>query len=309
MISMFMFGKTRVLKPFSFSIEGAVAVSNYNSGAAGTWSKLGPFRKFVGDGAINISNLAWSTAISGIEIRKVPSTLPVTGISLSPSSLALTVGQTSQLSKTIAPSNATNQNVTWSSSNINIATVNASGLVTAVAAGSATITATSVSGGFTATSTVSITIPVTGINVSPTTLALTAGQTSQLNTSIVPSNAANLNVTWSSSAATIATVSSSGLVSGIAPGSAVITATTVDGGFTSQSAITVADELITSVKPLYNGIITSMRWRTDKVYGTTEEEFRGMYVFDYDDKYQIKDASWATPDIARPRSRLITNFA
>jgi hypothetical protein len=72
----------------------------------------------------------------------------VTGVSVSPTNLSLEVGQSSDLTETISPSNASNQTVSWSTSNAAVATVNSSGLVTAIAAGSATITATTVDGGF-----------------------------------------------------------------------------------------------------------------------------------------------------------------
>src|SRR5262249_27095642 len=64
---------------------------------------------------------------------------------------------TRQLTATVAPANATNQNVSWSSANASIATVNASGLVTAVAPGSTTITVTTQDGAKTATCTVTVT--------------------------------------------------------------------------------------------------------------------------------------------------------
>ena len=62
--------------------------------------------------------------------------------------------------------------------------------------------------------------------------------------------------------------------------------------------VLTSDAPVTSVNALYNGIITSVRWRTDKAYGTSEEDYSGMYVYEYDDKYQIKDASWASQDLA-----------
>jgi RHS repeat-associated protein len=59
--------------------------------------------------------------------------------------------------------------------------------------------------------------------------------------------------------------------------------------------LTVVDALRTTpATPLYNGIISTARWRTSKAYGVEGEDLTGMYVFDYDDKYQIRDASWAT---------------
>ncbi|MGC4038461.1 MAG: Ig-like domain-containing protein [Chitinophagaceae bacterium] len=91
-------------------------------------------------------------------------TVNVTGVTLNPTSASIVTGGTQQLTATIAPSNATNQAVTWSSSNTAIATVSATGLVTAVAAGTATITVTTQDGAKTATATITVTqsTPVTG---------------------------------------------------------------------------------------------------------------------------------------------------
>ena len=169
-------------------------------------------------------------------------TVPVTGVSVSPTSATLSVGGTQQLTRTISPANATNQNVTWSSSNTSVATVNSSGLVTAVAAGTATITVTTQEGNFTATSAITVNttnVPVTGVSVSPTSATLNVGGTQQLTRTISPANATNQNVTWSSNNTSVATVNSSGLVTSVAAGSATITVTTQDGGFTATSSITV----------------------------------------------------------------------
>jgi len=81
----------------------------------------------------------------------------VTGVTMSPTTASISAGLTKQLTAIIAPSNATNQNVTWSSSNTAIATVSATGLVTAVAAGTATITVKTVDGAKTATCAVTVT--------------------------------------------------------------------------------------------------------------------------------------------------------
>jgi hypothetical protein len=83
--------------------------------------------------------------------------ISVTGVSLNKTTTSLNVGATETLIPTITPSNATNQNVTWSSSPTSVATVSASGVVTGVAAGSATITVTTAEGGKTATCSVSVT--------------------------------------------------------------------------------------------------------------------------------------------------------
>ncbi len=82
-------------------------------------------------------------------------TVAVTGVSLNKSSLDLTVGDTETLVATVAPSNATNKNVTWESSNAAVASV-ANGLVTALAEGNATVTVKTVDGNKTATCAVAV---------------------------------------------------------------------------------------------------------------------------------------------------------
>lgn len=77
-----------------------------------------------------------------------------TSISISPSSLSMTVGDTQSLSATVSPSNAT-YSLSWSSSNSNVASVSSSGVVTAKGAGTATVTATT-SNGKSATSTITV---------------------------------------------------------------------------------------------------------------------------------------------------------
>lgn len=83
-------------------------------------------------------------------------TVPVTGVAVSPSSSSINVGLTSQLTATITPSNATNQNVTWSSNNTSVATVSSTGLVSAIAAGTATITVTTQDGNKTASAAITV---------------------------------------------------------------------------------------------------------------------------------------------------------
>jgi uncharacterized protein YjdB len=170
------------------------------------------------------------------------SNVAVTGVSVSPTSASIAAGATQHLTATVAPSNATNKNVTWSSSNTAIATVNASGLVTGVAAGSATITVTTQDGAKTSTSAITVTpanVAVTGVTVSPTTASKVVGTTQQLTATVAPSNATNKNVSWVSNNTAVATVNTSGLVTAVAAGSAIITVTTQDGAKTATSTITV----------------------------------------------------------------------
>ena len=94
-------------------------------------------------------------------------TIPVTGVTLNKSTLALVAGSSATLATTITPEDATNKSVTWSSSDTSIATVS-DGKVTAVKAGTATITVTTTDGSKTATCTVTVVannnIPYNGYN-------------------------------------------------------------------------------------------------------------------------------------------------
>lgn len=82
----------------------------------------------------------------------------VTGVTVSPTSLSLEVGDTGTVTATVSPSTATNKTVTWTSSNPAVASVS-NGIVTAKTAGTTTITATTQDGSFTATCTVQVTTP------------------------------------------------------------------------------------------------------------------------------------------------------
>ncbi|MDV2138597.1 Ig-like domain-containing protein [Citrobacter amalonaticus] len=67
-------------------------------------------------------------------------TIPATGITVTPETASVNVGDTTSLTAALAPAGATDI-VSWESSDPVVATVNASGVVTGVAAGTATITA------------------------------------------------------------------------------------------------------------------------------------------------------------------------
>lgn len=82
-------------------------------------------------------------------------------------------------------------------------------------------------------------VAVTGLSVNPTTLTVAVGATDSIVANVVPVNATNKSVTYTSSDEAIATVNAQGVVTGVADGSATITVTTVDGGFTATTSVTV----------------------------------------------------------------------
>jgi uncharacterized protein YjdB len=219
------------------SASGSITVKATKSGSTTTLFNN------VSDGSFTQGKIGVSTIYNNVDFDNITVTTPtvaVTGVSVSPTSVSMAAGATQQLAATVAPSNATNKTVSWSSGNTSVATVNSSGLVTAVAAGSATITVTTQDGNKTATSNITVNVPVTSVSVSPSIASIQIGATQQLTATVSPSNATNKTVTWSSGNPSVATVNSSGLVSGISAGSAIITVTTQDGNKTASCSVTVS---------------------------------------------------------------------
>jgi len=230
---------------------GVAMTNNGNNWYSYTFTNVTSTNVIFDDGTNQTANLSRSSTgwyYNGNWYNTQP--VPVTGVTVSPTSASLAVNATQQLTATLVPSNATVTGVSWSSSNTAVATVSATGLVIAVAAGTATITATTTDNAQTATSAITVNttnVPVTGVTMSPTTASIAVGGTQQLTATIAPSNATNKTVSWSSSNTAVATVSSSGLVTAVTAGTATITVTTQDGSKTATSAVTSTNVAVTGV--------------------------------------------------------------
>lgn len=148
----------------------------------------------------------------------------VAEIVLSDNNLTLHVAESHTLEYQILPSTAKHQSVSWSSSNVDIATVDSDGNITAVALGEATISAT-VANGMEASCNVSVVAtPAEYISINHSKAALKATETIQLIATVIPETTTDKAVIWTSSNEDCATVNSNGLVTAMAPGTAVITA-------------------------------------------------------------------------------------
>jgi uncharacterized protein YjdB len=179
---------------------------------------------------------------------------------LTPAQLLIQEGSTASLSAQVLDNLGRplpNVTVTYATSNAAIATVNASGVVTGVAPGKATITGSS--GGKTGTAEVTVTpVPVASVTVSPSQPTIVVGRTISLTAQAFSASGqplAGRTVTWSSSAPSIATVTSSGLVTGIRVGTAVIFAS-IDGvlGHTSVNVVPVPVATVT-VSPSTSSVV------------------------------------------------------
>ena len=147
--------------------------------------------------------------------------IDVVSISIDKTSIQLKVGETVTLSATVNPSNASDKTVTWSSSDVSIASVD-DGIVKALKIGTATIKAKA--GDKTATCSITI-VPteVSSITLDKSSASLEVGETVTLSATVNPSDATDKTVTWTTSDATVATVSN-GVVTAKKLGTATITA-------------------------------------------------------------------------------------
>jgi uncharacterized protein YjdB len=131
--------------------------------------------------------------------------------------------------------------VTWSSATTSVATINSTGLLTGIAAGQSVITATS--GNRTGTLTVCVTGP---LRVASTTITLTVGQTAQIGATGVTGG----TLTYASNATSVATVDGSGVVRGVSPGNATVTATfTGPSGSQSISVRVTVNPIVIGIAP------------------------------------------------------------
>ncbi len=176
---------------------------------------------------------------------------------------SLAAGSTEQLTAQGTYSDSTTGSLTtqatWQSSDATVATVSNSGLLTALQAGSVTVTATmgSVSG---TASVVVNAVSVSSITISPALFSIASGQNQQLTAQAVypdgTSQDVTSQVTWSSSATNVATVSGTGLVSGVSAGTSTITATLGSVSRTAVATVTAAQLNSIIVTPATASIAT-----------------------------------------------------
>ena len=200
----------------------------------------------VGNCVITAKCVADENVTAECAVTVTASTVAVTGVSLDQSTLEITEGEHASLKATVTPPDATNQNLIWSSDAEAIATVE-NGVVNAVKAGSAVITVKTEDGGFTASCTVTVNaavIAVEGVTLDKETADLTVGGDITLVATVKPAEATNKEVTWSTSDDKVATVDANGKVTAVGAGSATITVTTKDGGFTATCKVTVTNAVV-----------------------------------------------------------------
>jgi hypothetical protein len=164
-------------------------------------------------------------------------------VTVTPPSASVGVGQSVTFTASVT-GGGSNKNVAWSTSDATKATVDANGKVTGVAVGNSTITATSAAdASVKASALVTVTTLSKGVQkveVAPNNAIIKVGEFLQLTPNVSRDPGIAGTVTWSTSAASIATVDAGGKVTAIANGAATITAaSTVDPTVTGSMALTV----------------------------------------------------------------------
>ena len=167
---------------------------------------------------------------------------PVLSITLNETSININPDMTFELVAQINPYDADNKELEWKSSDESVVTVDQNGVVTGVETGvgrEATITVTSKDSGVSATCVVRVTKDVVGVELDCQYKRIEAGKEFQLTAIITPSDATNTNVVWTSSDSEVASVDATGKVTARSAGTAVITVTTEQNGYTATCKVVV----------------------------------------------------------------------
>ena len=203
------------------------------------------------------------------EVSVITGTIGVTGVTLTPPAVSITERHTATLTAAIIPPGATNKTVTWKTStgNVTVADDGLSAVITGVTVGEDVVTVTTADGGKTAETAVTVVeeiFPVQNVNLTDengqsldnTTIELVVDDTKQLTVTYIPVSATNKSVIWTAVDPSIASVSDTGLVTGIAPGTTAVTVTSVDGNKTAIVMVKVKAKTIpvTSVSFAENAV-------------------------------------------------------
>jgi len=178
---------------------------------------------------LTLAVAALTTACGGSSGDTTTTAVPVATVSVMLARPSLTTGQTTTATATLSDAGGNvlvGRAVTWSSSAPAVATVSAGGTVTAIGAGNASIIATSE--GKTGSAPVTVTLAVVKSVVVTAASSVPVGQTAQAQASVLDASGHAITgrtVTWATTSAAVATVSPSGLVTGVGAGTVTLTAT------------------------------------------------------------------------------------
>lgn len=165
---------------------------------------------------------------------------PISSIKLSSENKTLKLGASDVITATISPADYEG-NISWESSDDSIVSVDSDGIIKANKIGTAYITATATSG-VSAQCNVTVNQPAAVIKLNKSEITTYVGSTYQLSSSVLPLDTTD-SVSWKSNNTSYATVSNTGLVTGVRPGSTSITART-SNGLTATCNVTIKEAIV-----------------------------------------------------------------
>jgi hypothetical protein len=253
---------------YSVLVNGDFAVANNTCGssvAAGVACEIGvtftPTAVGTRTGTLTINDSAYGSPLL-VSLTGTGNASGLVSIALTPANPSIALGLTQQFAATGTFTGGRKADlttsVTWSSLPRTVATINAAGLASSASQGSATITATlnAIKG----STTLSVTAPVLeSIAVTPANASIAAGTTQQFTATGTYSDGSKQNLTstatWSSSAPGVATISTTGLASAVAPGQTTIEA--ASGAINGSTTLTVTAGFV-----LTGSLNTARSWHT-----------------------------------------------
>src|SRR6218665_1054562 len=218
------------------SLTLPAAVLPEDADQAVTWTTSDPAKVAI-DPAGTVTGVAKGTALitaataDGSNIKgtvTVNVTVKATSVTITPAEPSVGVGESLTLAAAVLPDDAA-QAVTWTTSDPAKAAIDPAGTVTGVAKGTALITAATADGSnIKGTVTVNVTVKATSVTISPTEPSVGVGESLTLAAAVLPDDA-DQAVTWTTSDPAKAAIDPAGTVTGVAKGTALITAATADG--------------------------------------------------------------------------------
>lgn len=198
--------------------------------------------------------------------------IPATGLTILPEESTLEVGQTLLMDPVFEPADTTNQYIQWSSSDNNIATISPEGLVTAVEVGEVTITAiyTDTPDGipwvlYSKITVIPATVEATGFDITPDSMNIKVKEHFTITPVFTPENTTDKSVVYQTTDESVATVSETGVVTGVGAGDCIIQCQAVSGGFIATCAVHVENAIGFSLSPSYREIAVGKSFTISKV--------------------------------------------
>lgn len=230
----------------------------------------------------------------------VKKTIYVTDFTLEKDSFDLEVGGTAEINATLAPKNASKKGFNYASKDAKVATVSSDGVITAIGEGTCKIeveTKGTKEDGSTVKKEVTVNVKapaLVSLTVANSRVLIKEGATAQISYEVKPSNAVDKSVTYKSEDEAVATVSATGLITGVAAGETDIVLTTnkadKDGKKLTAKVHVTVESLNVVHKVEFQNFDGSLLQAVDEIEEGTVPEFtadapskatddNGIYIF------------------------------